>query len=64
MKDPPDGPESAEIALLGLAVAVGVCETLLPGVLGDGPHIAAAAVVSAGQFEYFLSFCPRGNVID
>ena len=51
-------PEGAEIALFLLAVAVGVGETLLPGVFGDGLHIAAAAVISAGQFEYFLSLCP------
>ncbi len=43
-------PESAEVALLVLAVAVSVGETFFPGVLGYGPHIAAAAEVSAGEF--------------
>ena len=43
-------PEGAEIALLVLAVAVGVGETLFPGVLGYGPHVAAATEVAAGEF--------------
>lgn len=43
-------PESAEVALLILAVAVSVCETFFPSVLGNGPYITAAAEVSAGEF--------------
>lgn len=50
-------PESAEIALFVLAVAVCVGETLFPGVLGNGPHIAAATEVTAGEFEDFLTTC-------
>ena len=50
-------PEGAEIALFLLAVAVGLGETLLPGVLGYGPHITAAAVVATGEFKDFLAFC-------
>lgn len=56
-------PESAEIALFLLAVAIGVGETFFPGVLRYGPHVAAAAVISAGQFKYFLSFSARRYVI-
>lgn len=56
-------PESAEVALLVLAVAVGVGKTLFPGVLGYGPHIAAATEVSAGEFEDFLSASSRSYVI-
>ncbi len=48
-------PEGAEVALFLLAVTVCVGETLLPGVLRYGPHVAAAAVITAGQFQYFLS---------
>ncbi len=50
-------PESAEIAFFVLAVAVCVGETLFPGVLGNGPHIAAATEVTAGEFEDFLTTC-------
>ena len=50
-------PECAEVAFFLLTVAVSVGQTFLPGVFGDGPDIAAAAVVSAGEFEDFLSFC-------
>ena len=50
-------PEGAEIALFLLAVAIGVGETLLPGVLSYGPHIATASIVTAGEFEDFLSLC-------
>ncbi len=48
-------PESTEITLLILAVAVGVGKTLFPGILGYGPHIAAATEVTTGKFEYFLA---------
>ena len=50
-------PESAEIALLVLAVAVSVGETFFPGVLGNGPHIAAATKITAGEVEDFLTTC-------
>lgn len=50
-------PESAEIALFLLAVAIGVGETFFPGVLGDGPHVAAATEIAAGEFQDFLAFC-------
>ena len=49
-------PESAEVALFLLAVAVSIGETLLPCVFCYGPHIAAAAIVTTGKFQYFLSF--------
>ena len=50
-------PESTEIALFLLAVAVGVGETLLPCILRYGPHITAAAIVATGEFKDFLAFC-------
>lgn len=50
-------PEGTEVALLVLAVAVGVGETFFPGVLGDGPHVAAATEIAAGEFQDFLTFC-------
>ena len=50
-------PESAEIALFLLAVAVGVGKTFFPGVFCYSPDIAAASVVAACQFEYLFSFC-------
>lgn len=51
-------PEGAEIALLVLAVAVCVGETLLPCVLGYGPDVAAAAEIATGEFEDFLAASP------
>lgn len=48
-------PESAEVALFLLAIAVSVCEALFPGIFGYCPDVAAAAVVSAGELEDFLS---------
>ena len=50
-------PESAERALLIAAVAESVGETLLPSVLGYGPHILARAEIAAGEFEDSLTFC-------
>ena len=41
-------PKSAEVALLVLAVAVSVGETLFPSILGNGPHVFAAAEITAG----------------
>ena len=43
-------PEGTEVAFFVLAVAVSVGETLFPGVLSYGPHIAAATIVTAGEF--------------
>lgn len=43
-------PKSAEVALFVLAVAIGVCQTLFPSVLGNSPHILAAAIVATGEF--------------
>ncbi len=48
-------PEGTEVVLLVLAVAVGVGETLFPGVLGYGPHVAAASEVTTGEFEDFFA---------
>ncbi len=48
-------PKSAEVALFVLTVAVSVGQTFFPSVLGNGPHIAAATEVTAGEFQDFLS---------
>jgi len=48
-------PQGAEVALLGATVAEGVGETLLPSVLGNGPHVLACTKVTSGQTQNFLS---------
>ena len=48
-------PKSAEIALFVFAVAVCVCQTFLPSVLGYGPYVAAATKVTAGKFQNFFT---------
>lgn len=48
-------PESAEVALFLLTVAVCVGKTLLPGVLCYCPYIATATIVTAGKLKDFLS---------
>ena len=50
-------PQSAEIALFILAVAISISKTLFPCILGNGPHIAAATVVTAGKFQNFFTTC-------
>ena len=50
-------PERAEVAFLLLAVAVGIRETLFPSVLGYGPYIATATIITAGKFQDFFPFC-------
>ncbi len=57
-------PESAEVALFVLAVAVSVGKTFFPGVFSNGPYITAATEVSTGKFEDFLAACARSNVVD
>ena len=57
-------PKSAEIALFLLAVAIRIGKTLFPSIFGNGPYITTASIVTAGQFQDFLSFCSRGNVVD
>ena len=56
-------PEGAEVAFFLLAVAVSVGETFLPRVFSYRPHVAAAAVVTTGEFKYFLSFSARRYMI-
>ena len=43
-------PESAEVALFLLAVAVGIGKTFFPCVLRNGPYIATATEITAGEF--------------
>ena len=56
-------PESTEVALLVLAVAVSIGEAFLPSVFGNGPHVLTAAIITACEFEDFLAFSSRSYVI-
>ena len=56
-------PQRTEVALLGAAVAVSVCETLLPSVLGYGPNVLACAEITAGKLKYSLPLCSRSYMI-
>ena len=56
-------PESAESALLSLAVAVGVGLAFLPGVLGNGPDVLATAEVTFGEFEDSFAPCAGSYVV-
>lgn len=57
-------PECAEVAFFVFAVAVGVCKAFFPGVFGYCPDVFAAAVVTAGEFQDFLTTGARGHVVD
>ena len=57
--DPLD-PEGAEVALLGLAVTVGVSQTFLVSVLSYGPDIPSGEEITAGSLENLLAASPRG----
>ena len=57
--DPLD-PKGAEIALLGLAVTIGVSQTFLVSVLSYGPDILSGEEISAGSLENLLAASPRG----
>lgn len=48
-------PKSAEVTLFVLTVAVSIGKTFFPSVLGNGPHIATATKVTAGEFQDFLT---------
>ena len=48
-------PQGAEVAFFVLAVAIGVGETLFPGVLCYGPYVTAAAKVAASKFQDFFT---------
>lgn len=56
-------PQSAEVALFVLTVAVGVGKTFFPGIFCYGPYIATASEVTAGKFEDFLSASSGSYVI-
>ena len=56
-------PESAEVALLGAAVAEGVGKTLLPSILGNGPDVLTGTIVTASEFQDSLSLSARSNMI-
>ena len=55
--DPLD-PEGAEVALLGLAVAIGVSQTFLISVLRYGPDVLSGEEISAGSLENLLAASP------
>jgi hypothetical protein len=48
-------PQSTEVALFVLTIAVSVGKTFFPSVLSYGPHVATATEVTTGKFEDFLS---------
>lgn len=50
-------PKSAESAFFVLAIPVSVGLTFLPGVLGNGPDVLAAAEVTFGEFENSFAPC-------
>ena len=50
-------PQSAEVALLGTTVTIGVGQTLLPGILCYCPNILAGSEVAAGELKDSLTFC-------
>ena len=54
-------PQSAEIALLGLAVTVCVGETFLVGVLRNRPNIPSRQEVAFGLLEDLLAARPGGD---
>jgi hypothetical protein len=51
-------PQGAEVALLVLAVAIGVGETFLVGVLCNCPNVLAGQEITAGSLENLLAACP------
>src|SRR5688572_20563082 len=57
--DPLD-PQRAEVALLHLAVAIGVLAGLLDGLAGDADRVLAAAAVALGLLEDPLVLLARG----
>ena len=56
-------PESTEVAFFIFTVAVGVGDTFFPGVLGYGPYVAAAAEITAGELQDFLTTSTRSYVV-
>ncbi len=50
-------PDGSEVVLFVFAVAVGVGETFFPGIFGDGPDVATATEVAAGEFQNFFTTC-------
>ena len=50
-------PQGAEAALLILTIAIGVGQTLLPSVLGNGPDVLAGTKVAAGELQDSFSLC-------
>ena len=54
-------PESAEVALLGPAVAIGVLVALHDGLLGDAKEFPAGAVVPFGPLQEALGRLPPGR---
>ena len=48
-------PKCAEVALLGATIAECISQTLLPGILSNGPHILAGTNVTSGEVENLLA---------
>lgn len=43
-------PQSAEVTFLVFTVAVSIGKTFFPSILGNGPYIAAAAIITSCKF--------------
>ena len=56
-------PKSAEVALLVTTVTESVGKTLLPSVLGNGPHVLAGTIVTAGELKDSLALSARCYMI-
>ena len=56
-------PESAEIALLVTTVTEGIGKTLFPSILGNGPHVLAGTIVTAGELKDSLALSARCYMI-
>jgi hypothetical protein len=54
----PGDPERTEISLFRLAVAVGIAETFLDCILGDGPNVLLSTEETFGQFEHAFALGP------
>jgi hypothetical protein len=48
-------PKSAEVALIVTTIAECISQTLLPGILCNGPHILAGTNVTSGEVENLLA---------
>ena len=50
-------PQAAEVALLVTTIAVGIGQTLLPGILCYCPNILTGSKIATGKFQNSLTLC-------